>query len=47
MGNKAEEIKELGSRNEEKRKRKKKMMRSLKNWDPKTHERKKALKSMK
>ena len=47
MGNKAEEIKELGSRNEEKRRIKKKMVRSLKNWDPKTHEGKKALKSMK
>ena len=47
MGNKAEEIKELGSRNEKKRKRKKKMVRSPKNWDPKTHEGKKALKSMK
>ena len=47
MGNKAKEIKELGSRNEEKRKRKKKMVRSPKNWDPKTYEGKKALKSMK
>ena len=47
MGNKAKEIKYLGSRNEEKRKRKKKMVRSPKNWDPKNHERKKALKSMK
>ena len=47
MGNKAKEIKELGSRNEEKRKRKKKRVRSPKNWDPKTHEGKKALKSMK
>ena len=41
MGNKAEEIKELGSHNEEKRKREKKRMRSPKNWDPKTHEGKK------
>ena len=47
MGNKAKEIKELGSHNEEKRKRKKKRVRSPKNWDPKTHEGKKALKSMK
>ena len=47
MRNKAKEIKELGSRNEEKRKRKKKMVRSPKNWDPKTHEGKKVLKSMK
>ena len=47
MRNKAKEIKELGSRNEEKRKRKKKMVRSPKNWDPKNHEREKALKSMK
>ena len=47
MGNKVKEIKELGSRNEEKRKRKKKMVRSPKNWDPKTHEGKKVLKSMK
>ena len=46
-GNKAKEIKELSSRNEEKRKRKKKRVGSLKNWDPKTHEGKKALKSMK
>ena len=37
MRNKAKEIKELGSRNEEKRKRKKKRVRSPKNWDPKTH----------
>ena len=44
MGNKAEEIKKLCSRNEEKRKRKKKMIRSPKNWDPKTHKGKKALK---
>ena len=44
IGNKVEEIKELGSRNEEKRKRKKKMMRSPKNWDPKTHEGKKGFK---
>ena len=43
MGNKAEEIKELGSHNEEKRKRKKKRMRSPKNWDPKTREGKKKL----
>ena len=47
MGNKAKEIKEMGSRNEEKRKRKKKMVRSPKNWDPKAYEGKKALKSMK
>ena len=47
MGNKAKEIKELGSRNEEKRKRKKKRVRSPKNWEPKTHEGKNALKSMK
>ena len=47
MRNKAKEIKELSSRNEEKRKRKKKRVGSLKNWDPKTHEGKKALKSMK
>ena len=47
MGNKAKEIKELGSRNEEKMKRKKKGVRSPKNWDTKTHERKKALKSIK
>ena len=47
MGNKAKEIKELSSRNEEKRKRKKKRVGSLKNWDPKTHEGKKVLKSMK
>ena len=44
MGNKAKEIKELGSRNEEKRKRKKKMVRSPKNWDPKAHEGKKGFK---
>ena len=43
MGNKAKEIKELGSHNEEKRKRKKKRVRSPKNWDPKTHEGKKRL----
>ena len=47
MGNKAKEIKELGSRNEEKMKREKKKVRSLKNQDPKAHEGKKALKSMK
>ena len=47
MGNKAKEIKELGSCNEEKRKRKKKMVRSPKNWDSKNHEGKKALKSIK
>ena len=44
MGNKAKEIKGLGSRNEEKRKRKKKRVRSLKNLDPKTHEGKKGFK---
>ena len=37
MGNKAKKIKEPSSYNEEKRKRKKKMVRSPKNWDPKTH----------
>ena len=47
MGNKAKEIKELDSCNEEKRKRKKKRVRSPKNWEPKTHEGKNALKSMK
>ena len=47
MGNKAKEIKELGSHNEEKRKRKKKRVRSPKNWDPKTYEGKNALKSTK
>ena len=47
MGNKAKKIKEPSSYNEEKRKRKKKMVRSPKNWVPKTHEGKKALKSMK
>ena len=47
MGNKAKEIKELGSHNEEKGKRKKKRVRSPKNWDPKTHEGKNALKSTK
>ena len=37
MRNKTREIKELGSRNEERKKKNKKRMRGPKRWDPKTY----------